>query len=149
MADMKTPKSRLSPSSLGTFLAQDKLQGILQKAHTLRRLQQLIADACPDIIPHCRVANINGTELILEADSAAWVMHLRFLTPSLLELVKKSSPEISKIRHQICPPTITKSTTYWEKKALSDETRVMLKQLADKISDKNLKKNLLKLARQK
>lgn len=66
------------------------------------QLQQLLPDA---LRPHCRLLAVNGTTLVLAADSPAWAARLRFHTHQLVrELTPPGGVKLRGIRIRVRPP---------------------------------------------
>ncbi|MBS0359727.1 MAG: DUF721 domain-containing protein [Proteobacteria bacterium] len=127
------------------------LSDIIQKCDVLKKLETTVMQYLDaSLAAHCRVANFREGCLVLETDSAAWLMHLRFQGPTLLKKLKAAKCEgIQKIEYQVqLNPTNTTSQTPRQKSvALSSKSQKTILDTANNISNPVLRDALLKLGR--
>ena len=71
------------PGSLGDLIAKAQLLLLIE--------QQLKKALAPELTQRFKVMNLKDSLLVLQADSAAWAMHLRFLENDLLQHLHKHS----------------------------------------------------------
>lgn len=139
----KTPHTFLSTSGV-------TLPKLYRKAQILLRLQSyLTSHLGAPISDHCRVANWRDGCLIIQVDSAAWALHVRYTTPDLLEKLRKI-PELRALRtiqHYVQPAMNAHNTTPSESEIkLSQENARLLRDLANTIPHQNLANALKRLA---
>ena len=66
------------------------LRKIVRQAQRLLAMNQILEQCLPENLrPHCQVGQMNATELTILVDSAAWLTHLRFFKPALIQQLKK------------------------------------------------------------
>ncbi len=71
--------------------ASGDLSGTLRRARQLQRADQALQHRLGAVLTgHCHVANIRGTTLVLQVDSATWGARLRYQIPSLQRQLKAS-----------------------------------------------------------
>lgn len=69
--------------------AQNTLKSLLNKANTLRTIEQQLQKLLPkEISAHCQVMNLTNNTLVLGVDSAAWATTLRFIEKELLNQLR-------------------------------------------------------------
>lgn len=76
-------------------------QQLLQTAQRYLQLEQLIQQALPDGLRHCRVAQIDRQSVTIAVPSAAHANKLRQLTPSLLLHLQQHKWQINQLQIQI------------------------------------------------
>lgn len=145
---MQTLKSKSLPLA-GDLLKNGKLGNILKKAQLLSQWQTYLVEIDPELAQHCQVANLREAELIIEVNSAAWGMRLKFLTPELLKKLNAKNPEqpCKQIRYFIHPAYQEKKIPTRVRPAMSAESAQVIAEAAADISDPVLKAALLRLAR--
>lgn len=148
MALMKTLKSQ-PQGQISDFLQEGKLSVIIKKAQQLSQWQTWLAELDSEVADHCRIANIRGTELIFEVDSAAWGMRLKFLASKLLKKfnMKAQHSQLKQIQYFIRPAELSQKPQYWSKKTLSPESVKIITEAALDTTDSALKDALSKLAK--
>lgn len=127
------------------------LRKIVRQAQRLAAMDRIMA-AClpPNLAPHCHTAQVTATELILMIDSAAWMTHLRYIKPQLLQQLKKhpQCAYLQEIQLRIQPgqtlPDKTDPTPIPKK--ISADTCELLRTTAESVENPLLKKALIKLA---
>lgn len=143
---MQTPKhinNLLSESS-------DNLHQLVDRCSQLQRLTRLVCQYLPlPLNQHCRVANLRDQHLILHADSSTWATMLHYHTPALLEYLnlQPGLEHISNIRTKTTPNYSQNSDIKPSQPYLSKNTAALIGSLADSMSNPELKKALLRLAR--
>lgn len=71
--------------------ASGDLARTLRRVRQLQRADQALQPQLGTVLTgHCHVANIRGTTLVLQVDSAAWGTRLRYQLPSLQRQLKAS-----------------------------------------------------------
>jgi hypothetical protein len=84
------------------------LPGIREKLTQLTQLNQIWQTQLEaQLAQHSRVANFRDHCLVIEVDSAAWVLHLRYALPDLLQQLRKfpALAELKTIEWYIRPAT--------------------------------------------
>lgn len=128
----------------------NSLATLFEKANLLRQLNQLFQSAIdPELAKHCLVANYRSSILIVEAQSAAWAMQIRYRANEMiknlrtLDLFKK----LERIECYILPNSESSKTVVNNKISLSKEDAELLISTSDSIKNPALKNALLRLAR--
>ena len=92
------------PKSIIRCLKAPPLQFIVRKANQIAVLEKLLNEILPKkIASHCHVMNIFNETLLLQLDSAAFAVRVRYLTPTLLEQLNQKKVKITVIRCCIRP----------------------------------------------
>ena len=89
------------------------LYRLLQHSQTLEQLNYWLQASLPiSLQPHCYIANLRNTTLVVHTDSSLWATRLRYLTPELLSRwqQEKNMPTISKIEIKIRPLAVAIKT---------------------------------------
>jgi len=87
----KTSFRRKTAVSIGDILSgsSTKMHYVLNKSKQIAELNaQVIPKLDEDMQAHCRVANFNQGVLVIEVDSGAWAMRLRYAIPDLLRRLR-------------------------------------------------------------
>jgi hypothetical protein len=144
----------MTKTTLNHFLKPDgkMLGSLLTKLEQLKQWNTWLKEnltADEPLTKHCYIVNLQGTSLIVIADSAHWVTRLRFHIPDLLKKLKRY-PGLENIR-AICCKTYPPHHTVIKKKKrtpqkLSTKTAESLQESAKKIKDKKLRDILEKIA---
>lgn len=148
MIDEKDPKNI---RNLLRDHGESSLRGIVRQVHRLQIIDKILKPCLPENLrPHCYAAKMTATHLTVLVDSAAWLTHLRYCKPQLLQQLKKN-PQcayLQDIQFRIQPlQTIeVKTTDPAPHKPLSAENKELLQTAAEGISNPLLKKALLKLS---
>jgi hypothetical protein len=75
------------------------LKDLLAHAKHLDMLNNELANCLGGTVsPHCRLANVNGTTVVLHADSPVWSARLRYLLPQVLKCLNQHHPEANLTR---------------------------------------------------
>ena len=141
--------------SVTTLLKKPKNQlvKLIDKVNRLHAVNQYLHDILePNLVKHCKTANIKGHQLILITDTAAWATRLRYITPDLIKILRKKIElkEIETIHCVISPKNFTvesEKPTAQTKPFISDKNIRLLKSVAESIHEETLKKALLKLTK--
>ncbi|WP_039669605.1 DciA family protein [Coxiella burnetii] len=92
------------PKRISHCFQSGTLRTIAQKANQIATLEKLLARFLPqELVPHCHVMNITGNTLILQLDSGAVAMRVRYLTPSLLEQLAQQEVQLAAIQCHVRP----------------------------------------------
>ncbi len=127
------------------------LRKIVRQAQRLLAMNQIIIPFLPvNLRSHCQTAQITATSLTLIVDSAAWLTHLRYLKPQLLEQLK-TQPQCVNLKEIIfrIQPSQNASPEKVEPtkpRELSTDNKELLRSTASIVNDPLLKKALLKMA---
>lgn len=149
---MAARQKKLSTAlDIGSLIAdkKNKFSSLYHHALELIRLQQILKDAIQRPLgDHITVANVVNNILTIYTDSAAWAARLRFSIPEMLDSLDKKAPDLSikSIRIKVMP-TDNPGTETGYKPALSEKNSLLLKNVADSISDAELREALLRLSR--
>ncbi len=126
------------------------LQYIFKKAAHLKELNARITPLLPaNIRPYCQIANINQDTLILLCANASVATQLRFSSPELIKQFNQLSTlsMIKKIEYLVRPVTTPPDMTPQENMdLLSKETAQTIQEIADALSDPDLKAVMEKIA---
>lgn len=147
----KEQKKPLQAPPIGDLIAgqRGQIQTIYQHALKLIELQKKLKSALPSPLnDNVTVASLNKQTLTVHTSSAAWAARLRFKTPDMLAALKreKIEPPVKTIRIKVHPPDASRPKSV-EKLSLSPETSQLLREVADSISDPELRESLLRLSR--
>lgn len=103
------PQSDQTAINLSEVLSEQgsDLQGIVERARFLLRLQDMIAAAVdPELATRFQVANVRPGRLILLTPSAAWATRLRLHTSQILVVLRRAGlPDLSDIEVRVAPLT--------------------------------------------
>lgn len=143
------------PQTMGRLLddyGDSGLRKIVRQAQRLLAMDHILKSCLPENLrPHCQVAQATATELTLGVASAAWLTHLRYLKPQLLQQLQKH-PQCAYVRD--VQFKIQPAASLAEKKPvppppayISAENKELLHSIAETVSHPLLKKSLLKLSR--
>ncbi|NOX08966.1 MAG: DUF721 domain-containing protein [Gammaproteobacteria bacterium] len=125
----------------------------------LKQLQRQIkqsdnlTDLLHEIIPfamhqHCQAGILHDKLLVIITNSAAWATRLRYLTPQIIQHMKKRyRAPINKIQVKIRPQAKEPQKPTRQATTLSKENAELLKKTANSIQDPELAEALLKLSR--
>lgn len=154
---MRTHMTLLSSKQITHYLeANDRdLQFILSKVNQLQKLNQKIASYLnPALAKHCYVAQIREKKLILIVSNGSYATQLRFETADLLvkfkqdetlkhiqELECKVNPGFIQSMQE-APQNVCKQMPF-----ISKETANIMNEMADTISDPELKAIMKKIAK--
>jgi hypothetical protein len=133
---------------LGTI--EGKLQHLLAQASFLQQLNETSYQCLPtNLAAHCLVANIRGNRLILHTDSAAHATLLRYHVPLLIEHLQRHHglPNLCKATIKVRPLPSSPSTAPKQSTYLTPATAALLRMIASRAEDPQLKAAFLRLAR--
>ena len=92
------------PKSVIHCLNSPPLQFIVKKTNQIAILGKLLNEILPRALAaHCHVMNVSSGTLLLQLDSAAFSIRVRYLTPILLEQLNQKKMGIFAIRCYIRP----------------------------------------------
>ncbi|CAK0768749.1 conserved hypothetical protein [Gammaproteobacteria bacterium] len=67
----------------------DGIGQLMDRIQELQKLSLKVSDILtPQLIPHCQVANVRGTVLVLQVDSSAWATRLHYQVPAILDYLQ-------------------------------------------------------------
>lgn len=120
----------VNPSGVARLLARTKeLEGISREVAAILPVK---------FIPHCRVANLRGKVLVLQADSSAWATRLRYEGPAILDHLRRHGwPALTEAKiligshHSVSLPV--------RRAVMSNSTIVLLHSLARTYPDAELR----------
>lgn len=144
------PRYNTMESAAGLLRKAGVLQPLMQKAHSLARLDQRVGALLPASIKgHCRVANMRDTALVLLVDSAAWATRLRYLAPDLCRQLQAGElPHLTRVEVRISPPqTQAQPKSPARRLRLHAEAAAAIADAAQAIEDPLLKAALRRLSR--
>lgn len=138
-------------SLLQDYGSADGLRKIVRQAQRLLATDQIIAAFLPENLQsHCQTAQVTATAITIIVDSAAWLTHLRYLKPQLLQQLK-TQPQcvnlkdiIFRIQPQQMVEAVKIPPTHSHR--LSADSKELLRSTAEAIHHRELKTALLKLA---
>jgi len=147
----KEQKRPLQAPPIGDLMAakSGQIQKIYQHALKLIELQKKLKATLPaPLSDHVSVASLSNHTLTVHTSSAAWAARLRFKTPDMLATLNREKVDspIKTIRIKVNPPDFVRQKTP-EKLSLSPATSQLLQNVADSISDPELRESLLRLSR--
>lgn len=123
-----------------------ELSRLLGRVQELERLTRLVQSLLPESLrPHCRVASVRGTTLVLQTDSPAWATKLRLTGPSLARALQ--SANVRQIEIKIQPVSGPRPVPARHPARMSKNTATLLLQLADTMTDPKLRDALHRLSR--
>ena len=133
--------------------AHDDLAILVTRTRQLKRLtgsfrQQLDSD----LAPHCYISNVDGANLTVFVDSAAWATRLRFQAPNLIPQLRRSNPVFAKLENikvKVLTQSGDTSPALPSKPgpSMSAENAKGINSLADNVDDPELQEALQRLAR--
>lgn len=130
------------------------LRKIVRQAQRLLALEPLLDQYVPlHLRPHCRIAHTTATHWTLIVDGAAWLTHLRYLKPQLLQQLK-SHPQCTYLQDiqfklqyaQFGMKNAEKTKPVLAPHPLSAENKALLRATAESMVEPALKQALLRLA---
>lgn len=131
------------------------LRNVQQRATALLKLNTAVRSLLPtQLKPHCRVANYRNNVLILETDSANWLMGLRYEQSKLLSTLRMDIlPSLASIDIKINPSwqinvigiAQPNQSTSEPARKISPQTALHLKELANHCPER-LRQKLERLA---
>lgn len=126
----------------------DMASGLLSR---VREQSELLASVRRELEPplneHLIAALMRDKQLLLYADSSAWVSRLRFNSRALRERLASKGVVVSKITARISLPEPTRRTRKRPVQQLSRASSRLIEELAESISDVDLRVALQRLSR--
>lgn len=138
-----------NPASLESLLNRG-LGRLLDRAKTLQRVEQWLKRHLEGpLASHCRVANINGSVLVLQVDSPAWAGRLRYQAPKLMAQLPDWSElrQVERIAVTVRPPELRTPTPVRPVAPLSPKSAAEIEAAAETVTDPQLSAALRRLAR--
>lgn len=99
---------------------------------------------------HCKIANFSNETLVLHSDSAAWAAKLRYNIPAILNYMQTECrlTTLKTVRIRIkLPEQSSQAKSASKNNLISRDSANYLNQMADSMSDADLRLSLLKLSR--
>jgi len=139
------------PEEINSILAHktDTVSALYHHALKLIELQNQLKALIPaPLDEHVTIANCRNGILTVHTDSAAWAARLRFEVPSMLEKLNDISPDahLQTIRIKVRPSERIPAPAI-RKLSISDDTARLLRDVAESLSDPELRASLLRLSR--
>jgi hypothetical protein len=137
------------PLKINKLLGSGILASLLARSRELRRLDILLAELLPaPLNAHCRILSIRNSILVLAADSPVWAARLRFHAPQLEKhLAEHLAGKRQTIHVRVRPPeTDLPPEPHKPVIPLGRQGKSALHQVAQSVSDPELKTALLRLA---
>ena len=108
---------------------------LLTRVREIEKLTREITIILPNyLMSHCQVANIRGNILILQTESSAWVLRLRYEGPRILEYLKQHGwPELNEVRIRVGSPRLPPPPV--KRAVMSAKTIELLHSVAQDCSD--------------
>ncbi len=149
--------------SVGTLMRENAaLTPVQARLATLSRLQQSLADTLPPGLKEtCRVANLEGSTLIIAAANGATATRLKQMLPRLLEALRTEAPETRRGENKIKEQQVTSISVLVQPNFRDDRPALepapkrvpmpaeKLSELVDKLEESPLKATLSKLAQKR
>jgi hypothetical protein len=144
-------KHRHLPKEINSILAyrNDTVSALYHHALELIDLQNQLKALLPaPLDSHVAVASCRNGILTVHADSAAWAARLRFEVPAMLEKINETARDahVQTIRVKVRPPESIREPDH-QKLSLSEDSARLLRDVAESISDPELRDSLLRIAR--
>lgn len=113
--------------------------------------KKLLAFLDPSLGSHCKVANYTNDTIILYSDSPAWATRLRYNTPAILDHLRTSChlDSLKTVRIKVNPPDNSKHLPATKQLFLSVASAEFISQVANSMTDNDLRQSLLKIAKHK
>ena len=125
----------------------DQVERLGQQGAALEAATRIVRDTLPAALrAHVVGCAIKPDALIVFVDQSEWATHFRFLEAEILSAFKKQ-PEfrVGRVQCRVLPRQAERDSTR-EISPMSDNTRDLLEQTADTISDRQLADALRRLA---
>lgn len=148
---MSEEKDPVTMENLLRDYGNSELRKIVRQAQRLLAMNQILQQCLPENLrPHCQVGQISATDLTILVDSAAWLTHLRFFKPQLIQQLKKQ-PQcayIKDVQYRIQPeqPLDRVKPELKIMRQISAENKEILQSTAELVDSLILKKALIKLS---
>lgn len=141
--------------NVGNYLHPNhmELQSVFSKIKTLQELNKFMLPLLGEgMAKYCQVANLVEGRLILLAANGSIATQIRFMTPDLLKKMK-TFPALADIQDILCKVAPSQAISPSKSKStptalapLSAETAHMVQEIADNITDPDLKRIMQKIA---
>jgi len=147
----------MTKNTIASFLKEDNksLGSLLRRLNQLKRWNTLLAQCLPPMSgleKHVQIVNLKQQELIVLADTGAWMTQFRFNIPDILIKIKQL-PEFAQVKTISCKVFPQYKGVNLHKKRppqqMSSATTSILQQTANKIQSPELKDIIEKIARGK
>jgi hypothetical protein len=144
-----------SPKPLYKYLngKNDRAADLITKARFMGKLNQEFLKNVPTPVNlHVQLANIHGSKLHVIADSPVWATKFRFMSSHLLPTLKKNIQYFQYLKEITVSTRPINSALHKTKVAgprcISAEAKICLENMADSLSEGDLRQSLLRLAKQ-
>lgn len=139
---------RNRPRPLNDYLQADRaFLALLAHAQRQSALLQQIRDLLPPPLDrHCLAAVQDNNRLVLYVDSSAWASRLRFFSRDLVANLKQHKITMQEIVVRVLIENRRQPAEQSPAPQLSHHNALLLKQVADTISDPDLQAALMKLS---
>ncbi|HEY5701898.1 MAG TPA: DUF721 domain-containing protein [Gammaproteobacteria bacterium] len=149
---MPTAKMPTTFNSVNSILENDKsaLADLLQHIRRLQALDRELSTCLGQPLSgHCCIANITDDMLVLHADTSAWAAKIRYLTPNILEHIRRECqlPSLKSVRIRVLPKQSEPQKQKSPVPGITARTSSFLEQAAVSTSDPELRTRFLKLAK--
>ena len=136
------------PLRINKLLGTGRLAGLLARSSDLRKMDTLLAELLPaPLNAHCHILSIRSSVLVMAADSPVWAARLRFNAPNLVkQLTQHLSAKRYTIQIRVRPPEIPPAPLRHTVNRPGKQGIAALQQVAQAVSDPELKSALLRLA---
>ena len=144
---------RDGPERLSRLLAPegDGLGSLVRRAGLLAHASRVLAARLPSPLGgHCRVASVEGSTVVVQADSAAWAVRLRFMAPTVRTALSGlfPGPTLRQVKVSVCTPVAMAPVQPPDKRpVLTPESARALELAAEAVADPGLKDALRRLSR--
>lgn len=147
---MSTQKDPMAMDNLLRDYGDSGLRKIVRQAKRLLLINQILKECLPENLrTHCQATQMTATEFTILVDGAAWLTHLRYFKPQLLERLRKypQCAYLKEVQYRIQPVERVRENIEEEKtvRVLSLENKELLKNTAETVSHPLLKAALFKL----
>ena len=126
------------------------LQPLLKRAEILQALTQIVRESLdPVMAAHITLSNLREDTAIISADSPAWLSNIRYLAPTLLQILQQQPglEKLQKIQFKVKPLSDTETQGQTVRRAvLSDTSAQILGEAAGAIQDPELSAALRRLS---
>ena len=143
-----------TPASLKQLLHDDicgELSRLRARCGQLNQLDRRVRKLLPEALrPHCRVANLQGEQLLLLAESPAWHALLRYQLPALQQALAREGdlPTIRRIHLRVQPPQASPGERGpVAPLRMAPRTAALIADLARGVEDPALRAILMRLSR--
>ena len=136
------------PLKINKLLGTGRLAGLLACSSELRKMDILLTELLPaPLNEHCHILSIRNSVLVMAADSPVWAARLRFHAPQLVkQLLLRLPAKRCTIQVRVRPPEIPPVPLQHVVNRPGAQGIAALQQVAQTVSDPELKTALLRLA---